>query len=239
MTRQFHGLRAERVRANLHAVRSEIVTAAAAAGRDPREVSVLAACKYVPAQELPALAAAGVELLGENRAQELQRKAQAHGDLFEWDFIGTLQSKHVRAIVPHVRLIHSLASDSALRELERHLDRARPGLRALVEVNLAGEAGKAGIEPGQLGGFLARSPVPIVGLMTMPPVSDASATVGDGGSHAGDAPSGESSRPWFRRLRELADEHGLRELSMGTTQDFAVAVQEGATIVRIGTRLYA
>ena len=223
MTRQFHDLRAERVRANLKTVRSEIVTAASAVGRDPGEVSVLAACKYVPVEELGALAAAGIELLGENRAQDLQRKAQAHGELFEWDFIGALQSKHVRAIVPHVRVIHSLASDSALRELERNLDRARPGLRALVEVNLSGEPSKAGIAPEQLGPFLARSPVPIVGLMTMPPLADGA----------------EASRPWFRRLRELAGEHGLRELSMGTTQDFAVAVQEGATLVRIGTRLYA
>jgi uncharacterized pyridoxal phosphate-containing UPF0001 family protein len=122
-----------------------------------------------------------------------------------------------------VRLIHSLASDSALRELERHADRARPGLRVLVEVNLAGDAGKSGIVPEQLDAFIARSPMPVAGLMTMPPLAE----------------DPEQSRPWFRRLRDLAHARGLRELSMGTTQDFSVAVQEGATIVRIGTRLYA
>ncbi len=217
------GLRAEQVRANLAAVRAEIAAAAERAERDPGEVEVLAAGKYVPLAELPVLAEAGIALVGENRAQDLQAKAAACDDLFEWDFIGTLQSKHVRAIVPHVRLIHSLASDSALAELERHLDRARPGLGVLVEVNLAGDPAKAGIEPERLGAFIARSPVPVAGLMTMPPLAD----------------DPELSRPWFRRLRELADEHGLRELSMGTSQDFAVAVGEGATIVRIGTRLYA
>jgi PLP dependent protein len=217
------GLRVERVRANLEAVRAEVAAAARAVGRDPREVEILAAGKYVPCAELPVLAQAGVALVGENRARDLQEKVAAHGDLFAWDFIGTLQSKHVRAIVPHVRLIHSLASDSALRELERHAAHARPGMRALVEVNLAGDPAKAGIDPGELDAFIARSPVPVAGLMTMPPL----------------AAEAERSRPWFRRLRELAHARGLRELSMGTTQDFAVAVQEGATIVRIGTRLYA
>jgi PLP dependent protein len=217
------GLRVERVRANLEAVRAEVAAAARAVGRDPREVEILAAGKYVPCAELPVLAQAGVALVGENRARDLQEKVATHGDLFAWDFIGTLQSKHVRAIVPHVRLIHSLASDSALRELERHAAHARPGMRALVEVNLAGDPAKAGIDPGELDAFIARSPVPVAGLMTMPPL----------------VAEAERSRPWFRRLRELAHARGLRELSMGTTQDFAVAVQEGATIVRIGTRLYA
>ena len=217
------GLREEIVRANLEVVRGEIATAAGSVGRDPREVEVLAAGKYVPCGELPVLADAGITLVGENRARDLEEKVAAHGDLFEWDFIGTLQSKHVRAIVPHVRLIHSLATESALRELERHLDRARPGLRVLVEVNLAGDPSKAGIAPHQLDAFIARSPLSVVGLMTMPPL----------------ASDPEQSRPWFRRLRELAAARGLRELSMGTTQDFPVAVQEGSTIVRIGTRLYA
>jgi PLP dependent protein len=221
------GLRAERVRANVERVRVELVCAAAGAGRDPAEVEVVAACKYVPAQELPVLAQAGLTLLGENRAQELVRKAQAArssigGEPFVWDFIGALQSKHVRAIVEHVRLIHSLASESALRELERNAARARPGLRVLVEVNLAGDPAKAGVEPRRVPWFVERSPFPVVGLMTMPPLAE----------------DPERSRPWFRRLRELAGEHGLPELSMGTSQDFAVAVQEGATIVRIGSRLY-
>jgi len=223
MARLIHGLDAERVRANLGAVRAELAAAAERSGRAPKEIEILAAGKYVPCEELPVLASAGITLVGENRAQDLQEKVAAHGDLFTWDFIGALQSKHVRAILPHVRLIHSLASDSALRELERHADRARSGLQVLVEVNLAGDPGKEGIAPRELDAFIARSPVPVVGLMTMPPL----------------ASDPEQSRPWFRRLRELAHTRGLRELSMGTTQDFAVAVGEGATIVRIGTRLYA
>jgi pyridoxal phosphate enzyme (YggS family) len=223
-----HGLTAARVRANLERVRAETLTAAEQAGRDPLEVEILAATKYVPVDQLPTLADAGIALVGENRAQDLHSKVAAGrssigGQQFTWDFIGALQSKHVRAIVPHVRLIHSLASDSALRELERHIDSARDGLRVLVQVNLAGDPNKAGIAPDQLDAFIARSPAPVAGLMTMPPLTH----------------DPEQSRPWFRRLRQLAAERGLRELSMGTTQDFAVAVQEGATIVRIGTRLYS
>jgi pyridoxal phosphate enzyme (YggS family) len=223
MVELIQGLEVERVRANLAAVRTEIAVAAKLAGRDPDDVEILAAGKYVPADELPVLADAGITLVGENRAQDLSAKVAAQGELFTWDFIGALQSKHVRAIVAHVRLIHSLCSDSALRELERHIDRARPGLRVLVEVNLAGDPAKSGIAPRNLDAFIARSPVPVTGLMTMPPL----------------ASDPEHSRPWFAQLRELAGERGLRVLSMGTTQDFAVAVQEGATIVRIGTRLYA
>lgn len=217
------GLDAEQVGANLQRLRAEIAAAAERAGRDPNTIEVLAACKYVHVDELPVLAHAGITHLGENRAQELERKVAAHGELFTWDFIGALQSKHVRAIVPHVRLIHSLASESALRELARNADRARPGLRVLVEVNLAADSSKQGIAPELVGSFVERSPFPVAGLMTMPPL----------------ARDPEQSRPCFRRLRELADAYGLGELSMGTTQDFAVAVQEGATIVRIGTRLYA
>lgn len=217
------GLSAERVRANLERVQDEIAAAALRAGRDARGVQVLAACKYVPAEDLPVLAQAGIWLLGENRAQELQRKVEAHGELFSWDFIGALQSKHVRAIVPRVRLIHSLASESALRELGRQAQRARAGLRVLIQVNLAKDPAKEGVEPSQLRSYLTRCPLPVVGLMTMPPL----------------ARDPEQSRPYFRRLRELAGEHGLAELSMGTTQDFAVAVEEGSTIVRIGTKLYA
>lgn len=223
MAQLTHGLNAERVRANLEAVRAEVAAAAKLCGRDPEEVEILAAGKYVPCEELPILASAGIALVGENRAQDLKEKVTAHGDLFTWDFIGALQSKHVGAILPHVRLIHSLASDSALGALGRHIARARPGLRVLVEVNLAEDPRKAGIAPEDLDPFIARSPVPVAGLMTMPPL----------------ATDPEQSRPWFRRLRELARARGLSELSMGTTQDFAVAVQEGATIVRIGTRLYA
>jgi pyridoxal phosphate enzyme (YggS family) len=217
------GLDAERVQANLAKVRAEIVAAAERAGRDPDAVELLAACKYVPVDELPVLARAGISHLAENRAQDLERKVAAHGELFTWDFIGSLQSKHVRSIVPHVRLIHSLASESALRELARNADRARPGLRVLVEVDLAEDSAKQGIPPELLPSFIERCPFPVAGLMTMPPLAD----------------DAQQSRPYFRRLRELAGEHRLVDLSMGTTQDFAVAVEEGATIVRIGTRLYS
>ncbi len=226
MAELIHSLQPASVRANLEAVRSEIAAAADRAGRDPREIEVCAATKYLPVDELGALAEAGVTLVGENRAQDLEAKVAAHGDRFAWDFIGQLQSRKVKQIVPHVRVIHSLASESALDQLERHAGAARPGLEALVEVNVSGEEGKAGVAPDALAGFLARSPVggvvPITGLMTMPPL-------------AGDP---ESSRPFFARLRDLAAAYGLARLSMGTTQDYPVAVEEGATIVRIGTRLY-
>jgi pyridoxal phosphate enzyme (YggS family) len=216
------GLDAARVHANLEGVRADIAAALSRSGEPDREVQMLAAVKYVAAEELPRLADAGIRLVGENRAQELEQKLAAHGELFEWDFIGQLQSRRVRLIVPHVRLIHSLASESALRELERHAYLARPGLRVLLEVNVAGEAGKAGIAPDQIEEYLTRSPVPVAGLMTMPPLS----------------PRPQDSRRWFAALRELAARHGLEQLSMGTSQDYAVAVEEGATIVRIGTRLY-
>jgi pyridoxal phosphate enzyme (YggS family) len=210
------GLRAERVRENLERVRTEI----ADAGRDPREVEILAAVKYVPADELETLADAGISLVGENRAQELEVKAAAVPGRFTWDFIGHLQSRKVRQILPHVRYIHSVASDSVLAQLGRH---ARPGTEVLVEVNVAGEAGKSGIAPDELAAFLERCPVPVVGLMTMPP----------------QAKRPEESRPHFAALAELAGRHQLRHLSMGTSQDYAVAVSEGATIIRLGSTLYA
>jgi pyridoxal phosphate enzyme (YggS family) len=216
------GLRVERVRANLDRVHEEIAQAAIRAGRGPDEVEVLAATKYVSAEDLPTLAQAGIRLVGENRAQDLQTKVAAHDGLFEWDFIGQLQSRRVRLIVPHVRLIHSVASDSALRELTRHRAEARPGLRILIEVNVAREPGKAGVAPEDLDALIAGSPVPVAGLMTMPPLSH----------------EPRDSRRWFVALRELAVERGLEHLSMGTSQDHLIAVEEGATIVRIGTRLY-
>jgi pyridoxal phosphate enzyme (YggS family) len=217
------GLSAERVRANLDRVREQIAAAAARAGRDPVEVEVCAAIKYVPVDELGALADAGIEVVGENRAQDLEAKVAAHGERFEWDFIGQLQSRKVKQILPHVRIIHSLASESALAQLDRHAAAARPELEVLAEVNVAGDASKSGIVPGELESFIARCPVPLTGLMTMPPL----------------AASAEQSRPHFAALRELARRHGLTRLSMGTTQDFPVAVEEGATIVRIGTILYS
>jgi pyridoxal phosphate enzyme (YggS family) len=227
MVEPITGLRAAVIRTNLERVQARIAAASERTqqlrpGAEGRDVQVLAAVKYVPTAELPVLADAGVRLVGENRAQDLQEKLAAHGELFEWDFIGQLQSRRVRMIVPHVRLIHSLASESALRELERHLELARPGLRVLLEVNVAGEHGKAGIAPDEVGAYIARAPVPVAGLMTMPPLS----------------PNPEDSRRWFAALRELAREHNLEHLSMGTSQDYVVAVEEGATIVRIGTNLY-
>ena len=217
------GLRVEAIRENLRRVREEVAAAARRSGRDPEAVEILAATKYVPVGELGKLAEAGVRLVGENRAQDLQVKVAAHGQLFEWDFIGQLQSRRVRVIVPHVRVIHSLASESALRELERWRELARPGLRILIEVNLAGEPGKAGVAPEELDAFIERSSLPVAGLMTMPPSSS----------------DPEDSRRWFAALRELAHSRALQTLSMGTSQDYVVAVEEGATVVRIGTSLYA
>jgi PLP dependent protein len=208
------GLVAAQVRANLEQVREEI----AATGRDPARVEILAAVKYVALEELPVLAEAGIELLGENRAQDLAAKADANPG-FTWDFIGHLQSRKVRDVLPYVRYVHSVASDSALAQLAKH---GTPETEVLVEVNVAGEESKSGIVPSELPAFIERCPVKVVGLMTMPPFAD----------------DPEASRPYFAALAELAGEHGLRELSMGTTQDFAVAVEEGATIVRIGQRLY-
>ena len=197
----------ERIRRNLERVREEIGS----------EVEILAATKYVEADDLPALAEAGIELVGENRAQDLLAKQEAHRDLFTWDFIGRLQSRKVKDVAPNVRLIHSVASESALRKLEEH-----PAKEVLVQVNVAGEGEKAGIDPAALGDFIARCPVPVTGLMTMPPFVERA----------------EDNRRHFARLAELAGEHGLVRLSMGTTQDYVVAAEEGATIVRLGSVLY-
>jgi pyridoxal phosphate enzyme (YggS family) len=216
------GLDARRVQTNLARIGEQLDAACQRSGRPPGSVEVLAATKYVALEDMPTLAEAGVRLVGENRAQDLQAKAAVHGALFEWDFIGQLQSRRVRLVVPDARLIHSVASQSALRELERRRELARPGLRILIEVNIAGEEGKAGIAPEQLDDFIAQASVPVAGLMTMAPLSS----------------EPEDSRRWFASLRELAVVHGLPELSMGTSQDYLVAAEEGATIVRIGTSLY-
>ena len=202
-----------RVGDNLERVRERI----AAAGRDPSQIEVCAAIKYVPAEDLPALAEGGITLVGENRAQDLLVKRDRHGELFDWDFIGALQSRKVRDVAPNVRLIHSVSSESVLRRLGEH-----PAIEVLVQVNVAGEEGKEGIAAEELGAFIERCPVPVTGLMTMPPFVERA----------------EDSRRWFARLAELAAEHGVARLSMGTTQDYEVAVQEGATIVRLGMALY-
>jgi pyridoxal phosphate enzyme (YggS family) len=214
------GLNPARVRENAARIRDELDAAARRAGRDPGDVELLAAVKYVAVEDIGALIDAGITLFGENRAQQLEAKVAAWPDAgVRWHFIGQLQSRKVKQILPLVELIHSVASDSALAQLERH---GTPETQILVEVNIAGEEGKAGIAPADLPGFLDRAPVRVVGLMGMPPFAD----------------DPERSRPHFAALRELASEHGLPHLSMGTSQDYAVAVEEGATIVRVGSVLF-
>jgi PLP dependent protein len=219
------GLTADAVRTNRERVEAQIADACARAGRDPADVELLAAVKYVAVEELPVLHEAGIRLLGENRAQELAQKAEAADpSWFHWDFIGHLQSRKVKQVAPLVRRIHSVSTASVVRELGKHA--AGTGLEVLVEVNVAGEDAKSGIAPDALGDFVARcreeGGVDVVGLMTMPPRAE----------------TPEDSRRWFAALAQLAADHGLAHLSMGTTQDYAVAVEEGATIVRVGTVLY-
>jgi len=204
-----HGLEAGRIERNLERVRE----------RAGPEVEILAATKYVPVEEMGALAEAGVTLVGENRLQDLEAKQERYGDAFTWDFIGNVQSRKLKGILPRVRLVHSVASESVLAQLERHGD---DETEILVEVNVAAEDSKGGIAPAALGEFIERCPVRVTGLMTMPPFST----------------DPEHSRPFFQRLAGLAAEHGLERLSMGTSQDWEVAVEEGATIVRLGTILY-
>jgi pyridoxal phosphate enzyme (YggS family) len=176
------------------------------------EVTIVAATKYVSLEDLAALADAGVEVVGENRAQDLERKHECFGDAFRWHFIGHLQSNKVKVVNRLCELVHSLSSDSAARRLE---------VPALLEVNLAGEGTKSGVDPEEVPGFVERYPL-IRGLMTMPPFTERP----------------EDSRPYFARLRELAAENGLLELSMGTSQDYRIAVEEGATLIRVGETLF-
>jgi uncharacterized pyridoxal phosphate-containing UPF0001 family protein len=176
-------------------------------------VTVVAATKYVPSEDMAVLAEAGIEVVGENRAQDLQAKHAVYGDAFRWHFIGHLQSRKAAIVNATCELVHSLDSESAARRLV---------VPALVEVNLSGEPTKSGVAPGELGAFLELYS-DVRGLMTMPPPTA----------------DPESSRPHFRRLRALAEEHGLRELSMGTSQDYRVAAEEGATLVRVGSVLWA
>ena len=198
-----------RIRSNLEEIRGQ-------AGPD---VEILAATKYVRGEDMGALAEAGIELVGENRLQDLEAKRERWSDSFTWDFIGNLQSRKVKRIVPLVRLIHSVASDSVLDQLGKH---AGGHAEVLVEVNLSGEEGKGGIEPAELDAFIERCPVRVSGLMTMPPFTE----------------DPEESRPYFARLAELAGERQLDRLSMGTSQDWRAAVEEGATIIRLGSVLW-
>jgi PLP dependent protein len=204
-----HDIDIARVKANLEEAES-------LAGE---RAEVLVATKYVPLEEMGALADAGVRLVGENRQQDLAAKHERWGESFEWDFIGNLQSRKVKQILPPCRLIHSVSTDSVLAQLEKH---GTPETEVLIEVNVSGEEGKGGVEPADLGDFLARCPVRASGLMTMPPFSE----------------DPERSRPYFARLAELAAEHGLARLSMGTSQDWRVAAEEGATIIRLGHALF-
>jgi uncharacterized pyridoxal phosphate-containing UPF0001 family protein len=193
---------AETVRANYDRLRVELGPG----------VTIVAATKYVSVDELAALAEAGVEIVGENKAQDLEAKHARYGDAFRWHFIGHLQSRKAKTVNQLCELCHSLSSESAAKRLE---------IPALVEVNLSGEASKSGVPQEDLEDFLGLYEN-VRGLMTMPP-------------ETGDP---EASRPFFRRLRELAESYGLRELSMGTSQDYRVAADEGATMVRLGSVLY-
>jgi PLP dependent protein len=195
---------------NVDHVRERLVAIEATAGS---EVTIVAATKYVPLEQMGILADAGVEVVGENRAQDLERKHAVYGDTFRWHFIGHLQSNKVKLVNRRCELVHSLGSDSAA---------ARLTVPALLEVNLADESSKSGVPPDAVEGYLERYPGLVRGLMTMPPLTA----------------DPEASRPWFRRLRMLADEHGLADVSMGTTQDWRVAVEEGATLIRVGTVLF-
>jgi uncharacterized pyridoxal phosphate-containing UPF0001 family protein len=193
----------EEVRARYLGLREEV-------GAD---VTIVAATKYVSLEDMAILAEAGVEVVGENRAQDLLAKHAAYGRVFRWHFIGHLQSRKARDVSRVCELVHSLDSDSAASRL---------GVPALVQVNLSGEGTKSGLPPAELEAFLGRHGAHVRGLSTMPPLSA----------------DPESSRPYFRRLRALAEGFGLRELSMGTSQDYRVAVQEGATYIRVGTVLW-
>jgi PLP dependent protein len=176
------------------------------------DVTIVAATKYVSVENMTALAEAGIDIVGENRAQDLDAKHAAHGDLFRWHFIGHLQSRKTKVVNRICELVHSLDSESAARRLE---------IPALIQVNLAGEASKSGVAPEELAELIALYPA-VQGLSTMPPAAE----------------SPEDSRPYFRKLRELAEEHGLTQLSMGTSQDYKVGAEEGATMIRIGSVLY-
>ena len=177
------------------------------------DVTIVAATKYVSAEDMSMLIEAGIDIVGENRAQDLEAKHAAHGAAFRWHFIGHLQSRKAKVVNGICELVHSLDSESAARRL---------AVPALVEVNLSGEPTKSGVPPEELGSMLELY-TDVRGLMTMPPLAD----------------DPEASRPYFRRLRELAEEHGLTELSMGTSQDYPVAVEEGATLIRVGSTLWA
>ncbi len=195
---------------NAATVRANLAEMRAVAGP---EITIVAATKYVSIEEMAVLVDAGVEVVGENRAQDLERKHAVYGDAFRWHFIGHLQSNKAKLVNGLCELVHSLGSDTAATRLT---------VPALLEVNLSGESSKSGVSPDEVRGFLGRHPGLVQGLMTMPPI----------------ATDAEASRPWFARLRALAHEHGLEQLSMGTSQDWRIAVEEGATHIRVGSTLF-
>lgn len=209
MIEPFRDIDPVRVAGNLAGVRAAL----------PVGAEVLVACKYVPCEAMGALAEAGVDLVGENRLGDLEVKHERWGDAFTWDFIGNVQSRKVRDILPLVRLIHSVHTESVMKQLGRHGDERT---EVLIQVNVAGEEGKGGVAPDDLGAAIERCPVRVVGLSTMPPFTA----------------DPETSRPHFARLAELASAHGLERLSMGTSQDWRVAIEEGATTIRIGSTLF-
>lgn len=218
---------ADRLRIALREARDAVDAAAVRAGRRAGEVEIVLAGKYVPAEDAPALVAAGAPVIGENRLQDLEAKRAVVGDALVFDFIGHLQRRKVRAVLDATRLIHSVDSERLAQEIDA---RASAPVRVLVEVNLTGEATKYGILPARIEASLesiSRFPrIEVGGLMALPPPD----------------PDPEHSRPYFAELRRLRERlaqrwvgrHDLRDLSMGTSQDFVVAAEEGATIVRIG-----
>lgn len=218
MTRQLTA-NVETVRTNLRRIRAEVAAACARAGRDEREVRVCVATKYVDPAGMRVLREAGVQIAAENRLQDLSEKQTEIGeDAFEWHFIGAIQSKKIPEIARRVSLIHSLASESA----RERLNAAEVAPPTLVQVNVSGEESKQGVAPDQLAEFIDGCRFEVVGLMTMPPLTE----------------DAEAARSFFASLSELASQHGLKELSMGTSQDFSVAVEEGATLIRVGSTLF-
>jgi pyridoxal phosphate enzyme (YggS family) len=207
------------ISANLDRIRREVEDACQRADRDPAGVRICVATKYVDADGLQLLKDAGVEIAAENRLQDLETKQSTLGrDAFEWHFIGAIQSKKIREIAQRVELIHSLATESARDKLNS----VEEPPNVLVQVNVSGEDSKQGVAPEHLAEFIDGCGFPVVGLMTMPPLTE----------------DPESARPYFRRLSELAGQHGLSELSIGTSQDYPIAVEEGATVIRVGSTLF-
>lgn len=209
----------ETVERNLERVRSEVASACQRAGRSPDEVSICVATKYVEPEAMEVLREAGIRIAAENRLQDMIAKQEHFGEDFDWHFIGAIQSRKVREIAGRVSTIHSLGTESARDKLA---DLDTPAPKLLVQVNVSGEESKQGVAPEELGAFIAATPQTVSGLMTMPPLTD----------------DPEGARAYFAKLKSLAIEHGLSDLSMGTSQDFGVAVEEGATLVRVGSVLF-